>query len=61
VQHQVLPHLEPYAQRGLYPYPKLVAEQLQRNPIFDIQALGGEVGSERRFLGFDPERDGLGD
>ncbi len=65
MQRQVLPHLERYEQRGTHPYPKLVAEQLQRNPIFEIRPQGtaaasGGMALERRFLGFDPERDGLG-
>lgn len=61
MQRQVLPHLERYEERGTHPYPRLVAEQLQRNPIFEIRPLGtGSGGLERRYLGFDPERDGLG-
>jgi len=66
MQRHILPHLERYEERGRYPYPRLVAEQIQRNPIFEIQRLGGGAGGdsaphlERRFLGFDPERDGVG-
>jgi glycosyltransferase involved in cell wall biosynthesis len=64
MQRHILPHLERYDLRGRYPYPRLVAEQIARNPIFQIQPLGnGETGGvprlERRFLGFDPERDGV--
>jgi glycosyltransferase involved in cell wall biosynthesis len=58
MQRHILPHLERYDARGRYPYPRLVAEQLQRNPIFEISA--GTDRLERRFLGFDPERDGVG-
>lgn len=57
MQRHVLPYLEPYAERGVYPYPALVAEQLKRNPIFSVEA--GPGGTTRRFVGFDPERDGL--
>jgi len=57
MQRHVLPHLERYEARGRHPYPQLVAEQLRRNPIFEIYA--GADGLERRFLGFDPERDGV--
>ncbi len=57
VREHVLAHLEPYAERGTYPYPKLVSEQIERNPIFRIET--GPDGVRRRFLGFDPERDGL--
>jgi glycosyltransferase involved in cell wall biosynthesis len=65
LRRHVLPHLERYEERGRYPYPRLVAEQIQRNPIFEIRRLGGaaddsEPQFERRFLGFDPERDGVG-
>ena len=59
LQRHILPHLERYDVRGHYPYPKLVAEQIQRNPIFQVRAREGEDGLERRFLGFDPERDGV--
>jgi glycosyltransferase involved in cell wall biosynthesis len=66
MQRHILPHLERYEVRGRHPYPKLVAEQIERNPIFRIQPLveerleGAEPRLERRFLGFDPERDGVG-
>ena len=57
MQRHVLPYLEPYALRGSHPYPALVNEQLQKNPIFRIE--DGPGGRRRTFLGFDPERDGL--
>jgi glycosyltransferase involved in cell wall biosynthesis len=58
VQRHVLPFLEPYERRGIHPYPSLVAEQLAHNPIFVIE--DGANGTVRRFVGFEPERDGLG-
>lgn len=58
MRERVLPHLEPYAERGAHPYPSLVSEQLERNPIFQIE--GSASGLSRRFLGFDAARDGLG-
>jgi glycosyltransferase involved in cell wall biosynthesis len=57
MREQVLPHLEPYARRGVYAYPSLISEQLERNPIFSIEA--GPDGMRRRLVGFDPNHDGL--
>jgi glycosyltransferase involved in cell wall biosynthesis len=58
MQRNVLPHLEPFAARSVYPYPRFVSEQLARNPIFRVEA--GPSETRRVFLGFDPERDGMG-
>jgi len=67
MERQVLPHLERYDVRGTHPYPALVLQQLQRNPIFVVDPAAAaprsdpqEPARRRRFLGFDPERAGLG-
>lgn len=58
MRRHVLPYLEPYAARAVHPYPTLVAEQLQKNPIFRVEC--GPEGTRRTFLGFDPDSDGWG-
>lgn len=59
MREHVLAYLEPYAARGVHPYPSLVTGQLRRNPIFIVEET--PAGTVRRFVGFDPARDGIGE
>lgn len=51
MEHHVLPYLERYDPGKYYPYPSLVLEQMERNPIYKIYEEGGVL--KRRFLGID--------
>jgi hypothetical protein len=51
MQRHVLPYLEPYDPKKYYPYPALVAEQMQKNPIYRIYEEQGKL--KRRFCGID--------
>jgi glycosyltransferase involved in cell wall biosynthesis len=51
MQRHVLPYLEPYDPKKYYPYPTLVAEQMEKNPIYRIYEEQGKL--KRRFCGID--------
>lgn len=51
MERHVLPYLERYDPEKYYPYPSLVLEQMERNPIYKIYEEGGVL--KRRFLGID--------
>ncbi len=51
MQRHVLPYLEPYDPQKYYPYPTLVAEQMEKNPVYKIYEEKGKL--KRRFCGID--------
>jgi len=51
MQRHILPYLEPYDPEKYYPYPALVAGQMERNPIYKIYKEQGKL--KRRFCGID--------
>ena len=51
MERHVLPYLERYDPEKYYPYPSLVLEQMERNPIYKIYEEGRVL--KRRFLGID--------
>lgn len=51
MSQQVLPYLVPYDPDKHYPYPRLVQEQMERNPIYRIVETDGQ--QRREFLGLD--------
>jgi len=52
MERRVLPNLEPYDPGKYYPYPSLVLEQMQKNPIYRICSAGGRL--TREFYGIGP-------
>ena len=52
LEQNVLPYLEPYDPKKYYPYPALVREQMDRNPIYRISTCDSKL--TRKFTGLDP-------
>jgi glycosyltransferase involved in cell wall biosynthesis len=52
LQENVYPFLQPYDLNKYYPYPRLVREQMERNPIYKIVRSDGVV--TREYCGIDP-------
>jgi glycosyltransferase involved in cell wall biosynthesis len=55
MQRNILPYLQTYDPDKYYPYPTLVAEQMETNPIYRIYVNHGKP--ERRFCGIDCRAD----
>ena len=51
MERHVLPYLEPYDPDRYYPYPRLVQEQMERNPVYKISK--SKRGLTRDYLGVD--------
>jgi hypothetical protein len=47
----LVPYLQPYDPEKFYPYPALVREQMEKNPIYELYREEGRF--KRRFLGLD--------
>jgi len=51
MERNVYPYLQPYDPKKFYPYPSLVREQMEKNPIYKIFQDQGRL--KRKFLGLD--------